>query len=581
MIKYLYVGVFVLLLSALGFTSCKKYSDNPPYFEPYDSSLVAKDRRVLVIAIDGLQSDAFKTAATPNYTALMENGKYAWDAKSDIISKDASAWKTLMSGVTYSTHNISDSNFSTAQGSAGDHDDNGSTTQSNYPSFYYFILRSRIFNASTAFLSSWGKMVSSVANESKTKAVLNNDAAVKDSAIGILKNGNAKVVVVNFNGPAKLAVDPSSAANFSSGSAEYVASLKTVDGYIGEIMNTLKARPLYNSSEDWLVVITGTHGGVNKTYGGSSDGETLVPTLYYNKAFKKQEFTSAGSFSSIKVQSNTITASLNDPDDEYMPKTGQFSVQFKVRGSLPSYAHVFSKWNGAWASGIGGWSIFTSGSNWGLSIKSGTSGERRIQESAPNKNISDNDWHTLTFVFYDSASKRWVKRFTDGVRIPDGTNRDITGFGGGTIVSQGTPFTIAVQKDSYGGANFNIADIKVFKTALTDQEITSSLCTDYKATQFNNLIGFWPCNDGLGNIMTNKINTNKNFTLTGPFKWEITSNYPCTFTPNPPAGKTTLFLRNVDVSAQIFYWLQLPVPSTWSLEGNIWLTPFESEFIKI
>lgn len=583
--KHLYIiaAVLVVFASAI-FSSCKKYPDNPPYFQPYDSSAIPKDRRVLVIAVDGLQSDAFKAAATPNYTALMEHGKYTWDAKSDIISRDASAWKTLTSGVTYGSHHIADSTFQPSGVDYSGDFEGGLNTPLNYPSFFYFIMRSKIYNAPTAILSSWGTMVSSVANEAKLKGVLNNDAAVKDSAIKLLKDGDPKVLMLHFNGPAKLVSDPASAATFSASSPDYVNSLKTIDNYIGDLMTTLKARPNYNATEEWLVVVTGTHGGVNKTYGGTSDAETLVPTLYYYKTFKKQEFTSVGSYNSVRLQSNTVSASLDDPADDYMPKTGQLTVQFKVKGSLPAYAHVFSKWNGAWSGGIGGWSIFTNGSGWGFSLKSGSSGERRIQASAANKNISDNNWHTLTFVFFDSASKRFVKRFTDEARIPD-TNGDITSIlGPGTsIVSQGAPFTIAVSKDSYGGASFNIADIQVFKTALADTTIVNNLCLkDYtKHSQFANMTAYWPCNDGIGNLMANRVNTSKNFTLSGSYKWNVLTDYPCTYTPNPPTGKTTLFLKNVDVSAQIFYWLELPIPNTWATEGNTWLTTYENEFIKI
>ncbi|MCD2424665.1 DUF4983 domain-containing protein [Niabella pedocola] len=569
-----------------GLHSCQRYPDNPPYFQPYDSASIPKDRRVLVIAVDGLQSDAFKAAATPNYTALLANAKYTWDAKSDIISRSASSWKTLTSGVTYSSHHIADSNFMASNVDYSGDFEGGLNTPKNYPSVFYFIARSKIFNAQTAILSSWGTMVSNVANEARVKGVLNNDVAVKDSALKLIKNSDPKLVMLHFSGPAKLVSDPSSAASFSASSPDYVNALKTVDGYIGDIMTTLKARPNYNTTEDWLVVIAGTHGGVNKSFGGTSDAETNVPTLYYNKSFKKQEFTKQGSYSAVKMDMAAgISASADDADGSFNPGTSkQLTIQFKFKGSASGYPHVFSKWSGTWSSGSG-WSIYRNDDNrWGFSFRSTTGSERRVQPTE-GPLVFDNKWHTLTVVIYDSASKRWIKRFTDNQRLndPAGTGsrgREITGYGD---ISSAAPLTIGVPKDGNTGSSFNIADVKIFNTALDDATIVNSLCLeDYtKHSKIGNMIGYWPCNDGVGNLMANKINSGKNFTLAGAYKWTILTDYPCNFTPTPPVGKTTLFLKNIDISAQIFYWLQLSVPATWDLEGNIWLTPFENEFIKI
>ncbi len=337
------VGSILLLTQ-----SCKKYPDNPAVFEPYDSMVPPPDRRILVIAIDGLNSNAFQSAATPTYTAMQQHGKFAWDAKSDIISKDASAWKTLTSGVTYSTHHISDSSFlQDLESVIPDFED--FDFPDNYLSVFGYLIRSKLYSTPTAVLSSWSKMVSSAVPEIPSQYILPNDGVVKDSTVNLLKNGDKKIVVVQFNTPAKVAVNPADpTATFSNTSAPYASAMKTVDGYIGEIMTALKSRPNYNKSEQWLVVVTGTHGGINKTYGGTSDDETNVPTLYYNENFVGQEFTKQGSYTSVTLRgsyssTNFVNATV-DNRPEFNPGTGPFTIQLRVNGTSNNYyPHFFPR----------------------------------------------------------------------------------------------------------------------------------------------------------------------------------------------------------------------------------------------
>ncbi|WP_447640633.1 MULTISPECIES: alkaline phosphatase family protein [Chitinophagaceae] len=594
--KFFFHSLVVLLVIATG-TSCKKYPDSPPIFEPYDSVVPPPDRRILVIGIDGLNSNAFQTVATPNYTALLQHGKYAWDAKSDVISKDASAWKTLTSGVTYSTHHISDSSF--LQDSASVVPDIEDFQQAqNYPSVFGFLIRSKLYNTPTAVLSSWSKMVTSTMPEVPAQYILPNDAAVKDSTVSLLKSGDSKVIMVHFNTPARIAVDPSDpTAAFSASSAPYAAALKTVDGYIGDIMTALKARPNYNQSEQWLVVVTGTHGGVNKTYGGTSDDETNVPILYYNENFVKQEFTKQGGYAAVTLQGNYTSANFTNATinnlPAFNPGTGDYTIQLRVKGTANNYyPHFFSKTKNWTASRpAGGWTFFTASGDgqWKFSLTSESGSERRFQATTPQV-FDGSSWHTLTVVLYDSAvsgvTKRWVKRFTDGVRVDEGTtSRDISIFGN---IANTVPLILGYGGDdgTYGGKDnpnplaLQVADVALLRTALSDAEVTTNLCSSSSIATNPKTVAFWPCNDGIGGIFHNGVAADADFTLNGTFKWTTLSEYPCSFSPTPPAGKTTLFLTNVDISVQMFYWLGLSVPSAWAAEGNVWLDQYENEFYK-
>lgn len=572
------IAIGFMLLST---QSCKKYPDSPPVFQPYDSINLPPDRRILVIGIDGLNSNAFQTAGTTNYTTLLQHAKYAWDAKSDVISKDASAWKTLTSGVTYSSHHISDSSF--LQDSTSVVPDIENFQQAaNYPSVFGFLIRSKLYNTPTTVLSSWGKMASSTMPEVPTQYILPNDVAVKDSTVSLLKNGDSKVIMVHFNTPAKVAVNPGDpTASFSASSAPYTTAMKTVDGYIGEIMTALKARPNYNKSEQWLVVVTGTHGGINKTYGGTTDDETNVPILYYNENFVKQEFTKQGSFSSVTLTGNTSSTTVNASvasDAFNFGTQSNKTVQFKVNMTSGAYYPVIMSKMGTSDITGSGWAVFMSGTNWCLQI-----GGKRPQSASAS--VCDGNWHTCTFVLYDTTIggtvRRYVKRFTDGARINDALEVSSS-----TDISSTAPFTLGYASNftANGNGGYNpvkFADIAFFNTALTDKEIADNTCTDItKNPEYSKLYAYWPCNEGIGGVFNNKVNPNQNLTLSGPYNWALQSTYPCSFTPNPPSGKTTMMMKNVDVSVQIFYWLGLSIPSAWITDGNVWLNKYENEFYK-
>ena len=355
--KSIFPLVIIVALVCLSIIpGCKKYNDPPPFFEQNLDTVQLVKRKILVIGIDGAVGKEYK------------------EAVSDESTTDASSWKTLMSGVSFFRHGIKDSSMVYTQPSGG----NEHAQIISYPSFLNYLLTTTKADTKVAFITSWPELLLRLVPEVETKVPVANDAVVKDSAISIVKNPKSEVVFVQFNGVAKAGLQD----GFSAQSAGYKAAVDKVDGYIGEIMAALKTRPEYNKKEEWLVVVTGTHGGKNKSYGGSSSEETNVPTLYYNEKFKEKEFVTAGAFSGVEIKgqnAGAVKAQLLNDGGLYNSKRGEQTVQIKVRGTSGSYPHFFSTMS-RWPSTVG-WSMFTSGSEWSVSIRSSNSGELRLQNN--------------------------------------------------------------------------------------------------------------------------------------------------------------------------------------------------------
>lgn len=572
--RKLFTGMVLLataIVSATTIPACKKYDDPPPYFEVDDSTSVLSNRKALVIVVDGGVAEALRTVAPPAITAMLEHGKYTYTGRTEDVSTDGASWKSLAAGVSYSKHNISDSSliFTAEQGS-DIHD-----APANYPSFMQFLLTSSRADIETTVISPWGYMINKLFPEAEKPIAVANDQLVKDSTVAQLKNGNPDLLIAHFNGINIAGRE----YGFDAGIAEYKAAILKVDTYIGEVMTALKARKEYNKGEEWLVIVTTSHGGVGKGYGGSSAAETNVFTLYYNENMKKQELVRGG-FAGVQMtgrDATAIKASLHDGTG-YNPGRDQQTIQLRLKGSSGSYPHFFSKME-RWPS-TPGWSCFATSTNWAISVRSTTSGERRIQPGSPN--IWDGKWHTISIVFADSASKKWLRRYTDGVRHDQ---TEITSdYNNSGSYTNNTPVTLGWGSDpTYSGSTFYPADVRIFNTALSDAEIKDNDCLKdmTKHPKYANLTGYWPAADGYGGQFLNRApNQTNNFELQGAYKWEGQAVIPCTAS-ELASGQIANQPANVDIVTQLFYWMRVTIRSDWGLDGGTWIRTFEREFIKL
>ena len=64
----------------------------------------------------------------------------------------------------------------------------------------------------------------------------------------------------------------------------YYAKLKELDGYIGQIVDAIKAAGIYDKS---IIIITADHGGINKGHGGKTMQEMETPFIIAGKNIKK------------------------------------------------------------------------------------------------------------------------------------------------------------------------------------------------------------------------------------------------------------------------------------------------------
>lgn len=552
-------GKFLLLLMlvVISIAGCTKYPDPAVINETYGAdSATAAQRKVLVISIDGATGSEIKTIAPPNIVALEQHGKYTYNVHLDPNKNtDAASWATMLNGVSYSHHLISDSSFQLDLNTNG----NFEGTIPYFPDFFNFIYQAK-GNYKTALISPWSQLVNNFNDADFSYAVM-NDAVVKDSAIAILKRESALgAIVLDFNEVEVAGL----AGAFSASDAGYKAAILNADGYVGNVMDALKARPNY-SKENWLVIVTTNHGGSSANpkpgfvvYSNPSLSELEVRKIGFNSV----QFTGASTYATLP---NTVYNFNND-----------FTIQLDVLmpaapNNYPTFFGNKTQLNGGAVPGFS--FLIDYGTTWTFNTTSGSK-----FQVASNRTMVDGTWHTITATFTNNV----ITTYTDGIYQGKGTIPSGANFNGPD------PLAIGNQPSAEGAPGssipVNVHNIEIFNIALDSATIRKNICLQ-DITQhpyYSNLIDFWPCDDAVGISMSNTINLQNNFFIQGGGLWSsMSTNIPCSVVPDAGAVSFTtpsIVASNADVVPNMLYWLQIKQKDVGAnIDGSGWLVNFEKE----
>jgi len=233
-------------------------------------------KHVLVIGLDGVRADALTVASTPHLDALAAAGTISHHAyaggqlgtPTEQPTKSGPGWTSVLTGVWVDKHGVRSNAF---DGSRIDefphffqriHEVSPSARLSSFaswPRIHPYILRST--HADTAFSPTEGNVVT-------------RDVEVTEAVVAHLVEQNPTVVFVQLsNGD-----HAGHAFGFSPDAVDYTRAIEVLDEHVGRMVGALRARPSY-ADEDWLVLVTADHGGVNGMHGGQRPGERTIPFI--------------------------------------------------------------------------------------------------------------------------------------------------------------------------------------------------------------------------------------------------------------------------------------------------------------
>jgi len=228
----------------------------------FTASQATQKRKVLIIGIDGVRADALQIANTPNLDSLAANGLFTYNAWCLGITVSGPSWSTIMTGVWYPKHGVTDNSY----------------VGSKYSTYPYFPTLAKQVkpNLNCIQVTEWNPMSDNVYNDGWNKKIKtgddgNNYLTAQIAAPILRDSADLDLLFVYFD-----KVDLTGhALGFNPTIPAYIRAIESVDTTVGTVMRALYDRPNY-ANEDWLVLLTTDHGGIAKGHGGNTDDERRI-----------------------------------------------------------------------------------------------------------------------------------------------------------------------------------------------------------------------------------------------------------------------------------------------------------------
>ncbi|TJZ59741.1 hypothetical protein FAZ15_12625 [Sphingobacterium olei] len=589
--KKIFIGILISSFLSVG---CTKYDNPQPSFEEYEQEEDAVVRnKVLVIAVDGLVGSQIKAYQPTVIAKMLEKSKYSFIAQADVNTNDPAGMVTLLTGYPSATHKVISESYLPDFDPSDPHGDNQFT-----PSFIY-RLENKDSKKNTSAIMRNVALTGNFLGEADFSTVESSDEAVKSKAVDFLNSNNPDLMLLQFSEVQDAGKD----GGFVVSNAKYKTALDKVDGYIGEIKTALETRSNY-ANENWLIVICSAQGGTpTGSYGGSTADEMNTFTLYYNKDFVSTELNAdpmatffangyfAGTythydgvarrtFSEIGVRAQTPAGAESNV---FNPSaTGELTFEFKMKlrednfwGGLSfsgGYRNYYNYFLGKDASdGVNaGWHVR------GLDMAL----ELRVQNGSGTETLSfsrgtDGQWNHFAIVFKAVGSRTLATIYVNGSRT---ASKELAY---AVSAFQNTePLTMGFNTSDTRMAfvNADMSDVRVWNKALDDNQIDELACTKWIGDDHAlkaNLVAYYTQFVN-GNIWENTANTPApDMTVSGHPNVSVLSNFkPCS------TASAEVFLQNIDLFPQVFYWMDIPADDNWNLAGTVFLKNFENEFRK-
>ncbi len=204
-------------------------------------------RRVLVIGLDGVRSDALAIATTPTIDRLVAEGAWTFDASTQrsTIAKSAPGWASILTGVDADKHGIQDN---------GDFD-------SRDPTFLTFLERGRRAGLRPGVVTNWIGILTLVedAAEADLGLWIPVDQVVATRVAETVVEGELDVLFAHLD-----EVDAAGhASGFDPTNPAYLSEIEEKDTQIGLMLDAVESRV----GEEWAVFITTDHGGEGMDHG--------------------------------------------------------------------------------------------------------------------------------------------------------------------------------------------------------------------------------------------------------------------------------------------------------------------------
>lgn len=234
----------------------------------------AKQKKVLIIGIDGVRPDCLLTAKTPHLKALAQAGASSYVAQTGPITVSGPSWSSMLTGVWHAKHGVKDNSFQGEQ-------------YATYPHIFRRIKQTDEKRL-TASIVHWAPINHWILSHADYAVTRGSDSAIAVEAARYLQTENPDILFLHF--------DEVDGAGHSHGYhptiPQYIAAIEKADTDIGTVLDALKARKTYGN-EDWLILVSTDHGGKDKGHGADIPECRTIFLIVSGEAAKKGTITPA------------------------------------------------------------------------------------------------------------------------------------------------------------------------------------------------------------------------------------------------------------------------------------------------
>lgn len=266
------------LALALALAACGGDDDDNQPPTPADPPPGSASRKILLIGVDGAAYPQVQAAllrrAMPNLAQLSILPAATGGAAGTITAQpplDAPSWATVLTGAWANRHGIAD-----------DSEPGGDTTGLQAPTLFHY-LRADGAPARKLGSATSAPLLPRLLQDDVAAGRLDShvdcagvDSCVTQNGVRMVQSGY-DAVFAQFSAPGVAAAED----GFGNGNASgrYATALAAFDTALGELLNAVAARKRANAGEDWLVLVTTSH-GLDRT-----GATTSVPTVQNRTAF--------------------------------------------------------------------------------------------------------------------------------------------------------------------------------------------------------------------------------------------------------------------------------------------------------
>lgn len=269
---------FIALLCMLFLSACEKDTEEiVASSNNFNTKNIRKEKRVLLVGIDGLQYEKIEPLNTPNFDRLNIVKAYTGGIRGTISNQNTISgpgWMSVLTGVWIDQHQVPD-NYP-------------DVVQSNARSIFSYIDES-IPNAYIASIATWSSINKFLENDMSVvdkRIDRYGDALAVDSAVDEIINQGPDLAFVSFDNIDHI-------GHVHGFGSQYNQAILTMDQQLGQLMDAVEQRES-TTNEDWLIIIVTDHGRQSPSGNGHNTQTKSERTIFIgmnkegNQEFKTQ-----------------------------------------------------------------------------------------------------------------------------------------------------------------------------------------------------------------------------------------------------------------------------------------------------